>query len=103
MSTEQLVALKEYLTENLRKEWIIPSGAKYGSPVLFAKTPNGGLRLYMDYRELNARTRKNTYPLPLIGEILERISRARVYTKLDICQAFYRILLDGKGYRDRSR
>jgi hypothetical protein len=84
MSTEQLVALKEYLTENLRKKWIVPSGAEYGSPVLFAKKPNNGLRLCVNYRELNARTRKNTYPLPLIKEILKRISRARVYTKLDI-------------------
>jgi hypothetical protein len=84
MSTEQLVALKEYLTENLRKEWIIPGGAEYGSPVLFAKKPNGGLRLCVNYRKLNARTRKNTYFLPLIEEILERISRAYVYIKLNI-------------------
>jgi hypothetical protein len=84
ISTEQLVALKEYLTENLRKKWIVPSGAKYGSPVLFAKKPNDGLRLCVNYRKLNARTRKNTYPLPLIGKILKRINRARVYIKLDI-------------------
>jgi hypothetical protein len=84
MSIEQLVAFKEYLTENLRKDWIIPSCAEYGSPVLFAKKPNNGLRLYMNYRELNARIRKNTYSLPLIGKTLERINRARVYIKLDI-------------------
>jgi hypothetical protein len=84
MSTEQLVALKEYLTENLRKEWIIPSGAEYGSLVLFAKKPNDGLYLCMNYRELNARIRKNTYSLSLIKEILERINRARVYIKLNI-------------------
>jgi hypothetical protein len=88
MSTEQLVALKEYLTENLRKEWIVPSGAEYGSPVLFAKKPNSGFRLYVNYRKLNARSRKNTYSLPLIEKALERISRARVYTKLDIRQTF---------------
>jgi hypothetical protein len=84
MSTEQLVALKEYLTENLRKKWIVPSGAEYDSSVLFAKKPNDGLRLCVNYRELNVRTRKNTYFLLLIGKILERISRARVYIKLDI-------------------
>jgi hypothetical protein len=97
MSTEQLIALKKYLTENLRKEWIIPNGAKYGSPVLFAKKPNNGLRLYMDYRKLNARTRKNTYFLPLIKETLKRINRARVYIKLDIRQAFYRIRISDKS------
>jgi hypothetical protein len=84
MSTEQLVALKEYLTENLRKEWIVPSGAEYGSLVLFAKKPNNGLHLCVDYRKLNPCTRKNMYPLPLIEEILERINRAYVYTKLNI-------------------
>jgi hypothetical protein len=84
MSIEQLVALKEYLTENLRKKWIVPSGAEYDSSVLFAKKPNDGLRLCVDYRELNARTRKNTYFLPLIRKTLERINRARVYIKLDI-------------------
>jgi hypothetical protein len=97
MSIEQLVALKKYLTENLRKEWIIPSGAKYGSPVLFAKKPNNGLRLCVNYRELNARTRKNTYPLPLIGKTLERISRARIYIKLNIRQTFNCIQISEKS------
>jgi hypothetical protein len=59
--------------------------------VLFAKKPNNGLRLYVNYRKLNARARKNTYSLPLIEEILERISRARVYIKLNIRQTFNRI------------
>jgi hypothetical protein len=84
MSTEQLVALKEYLTENLRKEWIISSGAEYNSLVLFAKKPNDGLRLCVNYRKLNARTRKNTYPLPLIEKTLKRINCTRVYIKLNI-------------------
>jgi hypothetical protein len=91
MSTEQLVAFKEYLTENLRKKWIISSSTKYDSPVLFAKKPNNDLRLCVNYRKLNACTRKNTYFLPLIEKILKRISRARVYIKLNIRQAFYRI------------
>jgi hypothetical protein len=85
------------LTENLRKKWIIPSGAEYGSPVLFAKKPNNGFRLCVNYRKLNARTRKNTYPLPLIGETLERISRARVYIKLNIRQTFHRIRISEKS------
>jgi hypothetical protein len=96
MSTEQLVALKEYLTENFRKKWIISNGAEYDSPVLFAKKPNNGLRLCVNYRELNARIRKNTYSLLLIGKILERISCTRVYIKLDIRQAFYRIRISEK-------
>lgn len=91
MSSEQLLVLRDYLRDNLRKEFIVPSSASYGAPVLFAKKPNGGLRFCVDYREINARTRKDVYPLPLIQETLSRLSTAKLFTKLDIRQAFHRI------------
>jgi hypothetical protein len=43
----------------------------------------------MDYRKLNELTRKDRYPIPLIAETLARLSRAKIFTKLDICQAFH--------------
>jgi hypothetical protein len=59
--------------------------------VLFVKKPSGGLWFCIDYRKLNALTHKDQYPLPLIDETLTRISDAKIFTKLDIRQAFYRI------------
>lgn len=57
--------------------------------------PGGrGLRFCVDYRKLNALTRKDRYLLPLIKETLSRIAQARVFTKIDIRQAFYRIRMD---------
>jgi hypothetical protein len=40
---------------------------------------------------LNTITIKNHYPLPLIQEILARLSRAKIYTKLDVIAVFNRI------------
>jgi hypothetical protein len=94
MSTAELQAVKQYLLDNLNKGFIAPSQAPYASPVLFVRKPNGGLRFCIDYRKLNAITRKDRYPLPLIDETLARISRAKVFTKLDIRQAFHRIRID---------
>ena len=94
MSLAELQAVKQYLLDNLNKGFIVPSQAPYASPVLFVKKPNGGLRFCIDYRKLNAITRKDRYPLPLIDETLARISRAKVFTKLDIRQAFHRIRID---------
>ena len=37
-----------------------------------------------DYRKLNALTKKNKYPLPLMSEVLDRLKGARYYTKMDI-------------------
>ena len=45
----------------------------------------------MDYRGLNAITIKNRHPLPLINESLARLSGARIYTKLDLRDAYLRI------------
>ena len=49
------------------------------------------MRFCVDYRKLNAVTRKDRYPLPLLDETLARMSQAKIFTKLDIRQAFYRI------------
>ena len=59
--------------------------------MLFVKKPGGSLRFYVDYRSLNAVTVKNRYPLPLILETLNRLSRAKIFTKLDIISAFNRL------------
>jgi len=52
------------------------------------------LRFCVDFCKLNNLTRKDRYPLPLIDETLARLAKAKVYTKLDIRQAFYRIQID---------
>jgi hypothetical protein len=49
------------------------------------------LRLYIDYRGLNKVSVKNRYPLPLISEILDRLTGAKVFSKIDIQDAYYRI------------
>jgi hypothetical protein len=94
MTTEELLAVKEYLLDNLHKGFIVPSSSPFASPVLFVAKPNGSLRFCVDYRKLNSLTKKDQHPLPLIDETLARIAKAKVFTKLDIRQAFYRIRMD---------
>jgi hypothetical protein len=91
MSRNELEELDRYLKDNLAKGFIRASKSELASPVLFVKKPGGGLRFCVDYRGLNAITVKNRYPLPLICETLDRLSRARIFTKLDIISAFNRI------------
>lgn len=93
-TTAELQATKQYLLENLNKGFIEPSQAPFSSPILFVKKPNGGLRFCVDFRKLNAISRKDRYPLPLIDETLARLNKAKVFTKLDIRQAFHRIRMD---------
>lgn len=94
MSLTELEVVKQYLIDNLDKGFIEPSQAPFAAPVLFVKKPDGSLRFCIDYRRLNLATLKDRYPLPLIDETLAQISRAKIFTKLDIRQAFYRIRMD---------
>jgi hypothetical protein len=52
---------------------------------------NGDLRFYVDYRALNKFTIKNKYALSLIDETIDRLFDAKIYIKLDLKDAYYRI------------
>ena len=91
---EELQTLKEYLRNNLNKGFIEHSLAPFALPILFVKKPSRVLQFCIDYRKLNKITEKDRYFLSLLDETLAYISRSKVFTKLDICQAFHRIRID---------
>ena len=85
----ELETLKTYIETNLANGFIRPSKSPAGAPILFDRKPDGSLRLCVDYRGLNNITIKNRYPLPLIGESLDRLGRARRFTQLDLTNAYH--------------
>ena len=91
LSTSELHVLREYLHDNLAKGFIQHSTWSAGALILFVKKKDGSLWLCIDYCGLNLLTKKNWYPLPLIGEALDRLSGAKIYTKLDIRAAYNRM------------
>ncbi len=91
LSEYQLKTLRESLDENLANGFIRPFKSSAGVPVLFTPKPDGTLRFWVDYRGLNSMTIKNQYPPLLIEEILDRLSGARVFIKVDVKNAYYRL------------
>ena len=87
----ELETLKTYIKTNLKNGFIRPSKSSAGAPILFDKKPDGSLWLCVDYRGLNNLTIKNRYPLPLVGESLDWLGRARRFTQLDLTSAYHRM------------
>jgi hypothetical protein len=87
----QLKALREYIETSVKKGWIRSSTSPAGAPIHFVKKKDGGLRLCVDYRGLNAMIIKDRTPLPLIGEALDQLSKVKVYTKLDVKDAYHHL------------
>ena len=87
----KLKTLKTYIKANLASSFIILSKFPANTPILFGQKKDGSFRLCIDYHRLNNRTIKNHYPLPLIGESLNRLSCAKCFTQLDLINAYHRM------------
>ena len=91
LSEHELAVLREYIASAQQKGWIRRSISPAGSPILFVPKKGGKLRLCVDYRGLNKITRKNRTALPLISAILDRLGKAKLFTKLDLKDAYHRL------------
>ena len=87
----ELETLKAYIKTNLANRFIRLSKSPANAPILFDKKSDDSLRLYVNYQDLNNLTIKNRYLLLLIGELLNRLGRAREFTQLNFTSIYYQI------------
>ena len=91
MSEPKLQFMKKFLEKHLKKKFIKVRNTPCSSRIMFAAKPGGGIRFCVDYRCLNELTKKDTYLIPLIKETLAQLKNSKVFTKIDICQAFHKL------------
>ncbi|GJP39741.1 hypothetical protein CLOM_g24084, partial [Closterium sp. NIES-68] len=76
----------------------------YGAPVLFTLKPDESPRMCIDYRALNKQTIKNKYPIPRIGDMLDQLRGATVFSKLDLRSRYWQIrMADDPVHKTASR
>jgi len=84
MSRQEKEEVREFMEEQLRKEYIRPSKLPQTSPVFFVGKKDGKKRMVQDYWYLNKGTVKDNYPLPLISDLIDTIGTKKVFTKIDL-------------------
>ena len=83
------------LVEEMQQQEIIqPSSSPWASPVVLVPKKDGTDRFCIDYRRLNAVTRKDVYPLPHIDDILDTLGQRKFFSTLDLSSGFWQIELD---------
>ena len=87
----ELAELKTELKELLDKGFIRLSLSEWGCLALFVKKKDQSMRMFMDYRLLNAVTIKNKYRLPRINILFDELSKAKVFSKIDLRSGYHQI------------
>lgn len=72
---------------------IEPSTSPWSSPVVMVRKKDGSHRFGLDYRNLNAVTKADTYPLPRIDNLLDQLGSWQFFSSLDLAAGYWQIFV----------
>ena len=88
--------------ETMQKAGVIqPSQSPWSSPVVMVRKKDGSQRFCVDYRALNAVTKVDTYPLPRVDDLLDRLGGSRYFSTLDLASGYWQIPVS-PGAREKT-
>ncbi|WVZ53521.1 LOW QUALITY PROTEIN: hypothetical protein U9M48_004449 [Paspalum notatum var. saurae] len=90
-SPQQKNEIQKKILTMLKTRVIAHSTSPFASPVLLVKKKNGTWIFCIDYRQLNAITLKKKHPMPVINDLLDELSGASWFTKLDFRSGYHQI------------
>ena len=80
--------------EMLDAKIIQRSRSEWSFPVVIVDKKDGTKRFCVDFRKLNKVTKSNSYPLPVIDDILALLGKAKFFTSLDLKSGYWQVLMD---------
>ena len=84
-----IVGCLKLLIEMLAADVIEPSDSPWASPVCLAKKPDGSYRFCVDYRRVNAVSRKDAYPIPDIQDAFDSLRGATHFATIDLLSGYW--------------
>uniref|UniRef100_A0A3B1KGI5 ribonuclease H n=1 Tax=Astyanax mexicanus TaxID=7994 RepID=A0A3B1KGI5_ASTMX len=96
----QYKEVKDHISQLLRKGVIQESTSSYASPVVVVRKSDGSIRLCVDYRKLNLKTKRDAFPLPRIDESFDALRGAKFFSSIDLASGYHQVAVHE---RDRHK
>ena len=81
--------------KKMEKDGIIQvSQSPWHSPVVIVRKKGNDIRLCVDYRFLNSVTKDDAFPLPVIDELLNKVTNAQLFSTLDLKSGYHQVAVD---------
>ena len=89
----QLEHLRTEVDYMLKNGIIEKGNGNWASPCVLVPKSDQTLRFCVDYRKVNNITKADSYPIPRIDDLIDRIGDASFITKIDLLSAYFQIPL----------
>ena len=86
--------MKEQAALLIQKGWICPSASPWGALVFLVPKKDRTWRFCIDFRNLNAVTMRDSFPLPCINDLLHKVGQAKVFSKIDLQSGFHQVPIE---------
>ena len=96
LSPPQLASCREQLKKLLAANLIRPAASPFAAPVLMVPKPHepGAWRLTVDYRALNSKIERDSFPIPHPEDVFNELAGHKYYSRLDLASGFWQIRID---------